>query len=496
MARKVNHFPLWLILLLSATLILRLPSLFEPFSYGDETIYLTLGEGIRKGLVLYRDIHDNKPPLLYFLAAIAGNVFWFRAILIAWMLTTITLFCHFAEKLFPKNKPAVKVSTVIFAFLTTIPLLEGQTSNAELFMLLPTIGAFYLLFGRSVSKKTAFLAGLLFSIATLFKFPAIFDMGTIIFIWLIATKLTKPKEISSFIKNSAILTLGFITPIALSALWYFSRGALNEYLLAAFLQNVGYVSSWNHSGEEISFFTKNLSLFLRTGVVLTGLSTLYGFRRKLSKPFIFTSAWFLFSLFATTLSERPYPHYLIQTVPAIALLTGILAAKKNREQTLAIIPLTLAVLTPLVYHFWYYPSLPYYQRFTKLFLGQISKEEYFQEFGGDVLSNYKIAHFIVNSTTRTDKIFVWGDSAQIYALTRRLPPTKYIATYHIQDFSTPEETLEMLDTNKPEFVIIKPGSPIFDGLVPFLQEYYLQIQTIHNVAIWHHINPVVLETIR
>jgi len=496
MARKVNHFPLWLIFLLLTTFILRLPSLFEPMSYGDETIYLTLGEGIRKGLVLYRDIHDNKPPLLYFLAAISGNVFWFRAILAAWMLTTITLFCHFAEKLFPKNRSIVKISTIVFAFLTTIPLLEGQVSNAELFMLLPTITAFYLLLFKKTNFQNIFFSGLLFSIATLFKFPAIFDMGTILFIWLITTKLTKPQEISSFIKNSAILTLGFITPIALSALWYFSRGALNEYLVAAFLQNIGYVSSWNRSGEEISFFTKNLPLFLRAGVVLAGLGTLYGFKRKLSQPFIFATSWLFFSLFATTLSERPYPHYLIQTVPAIALLTGMLAAKKNREQTLTIIPLTLAVLTPMIYHFWYYPSLPYYQRFTKLFLGQISKEAYFQEFGGDVLSNYKIANFIVNSTARTDKIFVWGDSAQIYALTRRLPPTKYIATYHIQDFSTPEETLKMLDANKPEFVIIKPGSPTFDSLVPFLREHYLQIQTINNVAIWHLINPMVLETIR
>ena len=84
--------PNWLILLLSGVFVLRIPSFFEPYFYGDEMIYLDLGEAARRGMVFYRDIHDNKPPLLYYLAGIAGNVFWFRAILAFWMLVTIVLF--------------------------------------------------------------------------------------------------------------------------------------------------------------------------------------------------------------------------------------------------------------------------------------------------------------------------------------------------------------------------------------------------------------------
>ncbi len=59
---QLNPFLLIIILLM---ILLRIPSLFEPYWYGDEGIYLTLGQAIRKGLLLYRDIHDNKPPLLY-----------------------------------------------------------------------------------------------------------------------------------------------------------------------------------------------------------------------------------------------------------------------------------------------------------------------------------------------------------------------------------------------------------------------------------------------
>src|SRR6185369_12395776 len=139
---KLFQIPKWLFIVLIAIIILRIPTFFEPYSYGDETIYLTLGEGMRHGLTLYKDIHDNKPPLLYATAALAGSLFWFKAILCFWMIGTTVLFWKLTEHLFPKKKNLQCIATIVFAILTTLPLLEGRTANAELFMLGPTIGAF------------------------------------------------------------------------------------------------------------------------------------------------------------------------------------------------------------------------------------------------------------------------------------------------------------------------------------------------------------------
>src|SRR3990167_10480497 len=109
------HTPTWLFVLLTIVLLLRIPSFFEPYSYGDEMIYLTLGEAIRRGIPLYSGIHDNKPPLLYVMAAIAGNLFWFKAILTLWLLTTVFIFWKLTELLFPQNIRAQKIATIIFA---------------------------------------------------------------------------------------------------------------------------------------------------------------------------------------------------------------------------------------------------------------------------------------------------------------------------------------------------------------------------------------------
>src|SRR3989304_404584 len=309
------HVPDWFVIVLSVVLVLRIPSFFEPFSYGDEMIYLTLGEGMRQGLTLYKDIYDNKPPLLYLLAALAGNVFWFKAIL---------------------------------AFLTTLPLLEGHIANAEIFMLGPIIGAFLILFTRKLNFANIFGAGALFGIATLFKVPVAFELPVIIVYWAITAGF-KGGDLRIIFRRSLYLIAGFLAPIALTLVWFLFAGALKDYIQAAFLQNIGYLSSWRPT--------------------------------DVAKPF----------------SERPYPHYLFQVVAPTSFLFAILISEKPLEQSLTIIPLFLVFFVPFFYKFWYYSTSAYYARFLKFALGQTSKDAYFGSFGRQVPRNYQIADFVIRS---------------------------------------------------------------------------------------------------
>lgn len=484
---KLNKFlktPFWLAVVLTLVVIFRIPTLFEPYSYGDETIYLTLGQGIRHGLTLYKDIHDNKPPLLYDMAAIAGSLFWFKSILMLWMVVTVYLFWKLSVALFPKNGTLERVATVIFAIFTTIPLFEGHIANAELFMLLPTIGAFILLLTKIHTYRNIFLAGTLFAAATLFKVPAAFDVPTIVFLWFITMKFTK-KNFVELIKKTFVLALGFALPIALTFLWYYLKGAFHEYLVAAWLQNFGYLSSFRPGDVQKPFLEKNGPLLLRGGVVAVGLLALFTFRNKLSKQFIFVSAWLLFSLFAVTLSERPYPHYLVQAVPSMAILFGMLFTLQTLEQSLVIIPLSLAFFVPVYFKFWYYPTLPYYTRFVSYATGAMSQSDYLKSFGDNVPDQYQLAQFIASSTKPDDKVFIWGgDSSNVYALSRRLPPIKYAATYHINDFSSHEEVIKQLAAKPPELVVIQKDSDTFSELQLFVHQHYGLAETIGGTEVW------------
>ncbi|HAP37289.1 TPA: hypothetical protein DCQ19_00195, partial [Candidatus Shapirobacteria bacterium] len=114
----------WLISVLFF-ILLRVPSLYEPNWYGDEGIYLVLGQAIRKGLLLYRDIHDNKPPLLYYAAALSQNVFGFRLLLSLLMIPTIYFFYRLIKQLV-QNENIVKLSTFLFLIITSVPTFEGN----------------------------------------------------------------------------------------------------------------------------------------------------------------------------------------------------------------------------------------------------------------------------------------------------------------------------------------------------------------------------------
>lgn len=482
--------PNWLLGLLVVVLLLRVPSFFEPYYYGDEMIYMTLGQGVRQGMTLYKDLHDNKPPLLYLTAGAAGSLFWFKAILAFWSMVTIIFFHKLAKHLFEDNEKTQKTATIIFAALTTLPLLEGNTVNSELFMIGFTILAFVILLKENLKAKTVFLAGTLFGIATLFKIPAAFDLPAIIAFWIVTSDLKK--DLKEVIKKTLFVSLGFATPILLTFVWYFFAGALPEYIKAAFLQNVGYLSSFRPGDVQKPFLVRNGPLLIRALIVLLGTIIVWVNKKKLSKRFILLTVWTLFSLFAVTLSERPYPHYFIQVLAPLSLFFGMLFTEKSFEQVLVIIPLTLALFVPVFYKFYFYPTTTYYARFVNFVTHRISKEKYFSEFSKSTNRNYQVADFLAMSSRPNDRVFMWDqDSAAVYALSRRLPPVKYTVPYHVNDYSNMTDVAKQIIKNPPKFIVLTSGNP-YPQLSAFLRQKYILVQHIEDAEIYSRVDLVSL----
>jgi 4-amino-4-deoxy-L-arabinose transferase-like glycosyltransferase len=477
--------PAWVLGILALVLILRIPSFFEPYYYGDEMIYLTLGQGVRQGLTLYKDIYDNKPPLLYLTAAAAGNLFWFKAILCFWSIITIIFFYKLAEKLFTKRKIVQIVSTSIFAILTTIPLFEGNIVNAELFMIGFTIVALYILLSGKLNSKRIYFAGLLFGLGTLFKVPAAFDVPVIVIYWLITSDFKNWKRV---IKDTFILALGFVTPVLLTFIYFYFKGALPAYINAAFLQNVGYLSSFRPGDIQKPFYIRNGPLLIRAGIVFAGIVILYLSRKKLSKNFILFTIWTLLGLFAVTLSERPYPHYFVQIIAPISFFFGMFFAERSIEQALVVIPLAVSFFVPVYYGFYHYSTISYYTRFINFATGKLTKSEYLESFSSTVNRNYAIANFLTTSSLPSDKVFMWdSDSAVVYALSRRLPPIKFVADYHVNDYSSLSATAGQIIANPPKFIILTSNHP-YPNLTPLIKNKYFLINQIGNADIYSRVD--------
>ncbi|MFH1602074.1 MAG: hypothetical protein ABIB61_03910 [Candidatus Shapirobacteria bacterium] len=427
-----------------------LPSFFEPISYGDECIYLTLGQAFRRGLVFYRDIHDNKPPILYLIAALSfGKLIYLRFYNFLWNFIHLTIIYLLAKSL-TKNKLVILLSLV--GFLLLFILFEGRVANGETFMMMPvTLAAYLLLKKRIFVNKYIFglIVGFLFSFGFLVKIPVIFDFfGITLAYFFFPIKKLNTKNILNILKNKILLgaLAGFSLPILLSIIYYGSKGAFTPYVRSALFQNIGYLSSWQGS---------SLGLFFRFFLLIFFCLVVFLKRKEIPAKMMLISVWFLFSLFGALLSARPYPHYLIEVVPSLTLLLVAGLGKKSNNY-LVIAPLVAIILTIIsfgYYHFWYYPQSKYYKNFFNLVSKKISSEEYLSFWGQRVKDNYSLAQFVQETVLPQERIFVWGDAACVYATSKRLPPGRFTVNYHIFDFNGYKETLEAIQKENPKIII-------------------------------------------
>lgn len=472
----------------------------EPDWYGDEGVYQVVGQAIDQGRMLYTQIWDNKPPLLYILYALfGGDQFFVRTIsLIFSIASTIAIFL-LSRLLFKRLKARV-ITTALFAFLFATPILEGNVANAENFMLLPIIIAALLIYKSTTSnlpnhkiKLISYLilntkyfillmAGLLLGLAFLFKIVAIFDFAAFFVFFLI---VNLPQKLSSFnlyknyskesrikyhgswflslIPNLLFLILGFILPILLTITYFFFHNTLRVFIQATFFGNIGYVGYAN-------------KFIIPQGLLITKLVLLGGFtlflmvkRKQFSTSTLFIMIWLAFSLFNAFFSQRPYTHYLLVLLPSFCLLCGLIFQYRQPfvKLTAGIISLIIIILVAVSFGLkWSIVSKPflYYYNSLRFITGNMSVHDYQSSFDRKTPRDYEIATFITKHTTPKDSIFIWGDNPQIYALAHRLPTGRYTVAYHItQNEGSYKETQAALNRLQPKYIVVLTEAP----LIPF-----------------------------
>jgi 4-amino-4-deoxy-L-arabinose transferase-like glycosyltransferase len=478
--------------LLASSLIfffLRLPSLIEPHWYGDEGIYQVIGKSLNNGRLLYSQIWDNKPPLLYLTYALFnGEQFSVRLFSLIIGIVTILMFYKLTSVLF-KNLKASIASTLVFTLLFATPIIEGNIANAENFMLLPIIAAAILVYKYADNKtqrssKNNFLAmlsaGLLLGIAFLFKAVAVFDFVAL-FLFLHITVSQKRfslkhlrRSVFTYYRNNSHFlnpfALGFLLPLTLTALYFFVNRTFLDFTTAVFSNNLGYVGYANQLIIPQGF------LILKLLLVSAATTIIYLKRRLFSKVELFILLWFVFSLFNTYFSGRAYTHYALLLLPSWCLLLGLLLTKTGKQ--LKVLFLLLMVISALLVTRTFNPNITkafsYYGNALSFLLGGKDIHSYRAFFDKKTPRDYAIASFIKTHTTQDDKVLVWGDSAQIYALSDKHPIGRYTVSYHItRTESALTETRSVLREAKPKYVIILKEAQTFPFSLPSYTPKYV-----------------------
>ncbi len=474
--------------------LLRLPSLFEPYWYGDEGIYQVVGMGINHGRLLYRDIWDNKPPLLYMLYAFfSSDQFTIRLVSLFFGLASVFIFYLLARKLYnsqPTEKKTALWTTGIFAVFFGLPLLEGNIANAENFMLLPILLGGLLIFNQATTqdKKISFypssfilhpfIAGFLLGLAFLFKVVAVFDFAAF-FLFLGFVTIERKINIQTLLPKLVPLCIAFALPALVTIAFFLTKGAFFDFINAALKQNVGYVGYGN-----TLLFPQGL-LFLKLLLLAIVTSIFFLKRNVLGHNRLFIFLWFSFAVFNAFFSQRPYTHYLLVLLPSFVYMLGLLFWNGNTKSYQKGIVLLFFVLSILILkNFTFYgKTFLYYQNFIAFLTNSKSVSDYQSFFDKNTPSDYAVAAFIKTHIKKGDQLFVWGDSAQIYTLTNTLPPGRYAVAYHITaSKNSVAETQMVLDRTKPKYLVVSSKS-----LIPFRLYGYAERILLYNAIIYERI---------
>jgi 4-amino-4-deoxy-L-arabinose transferase-like glycosyltransferase len=487
-----------LVVLLLVVLVLRVPNLLEPYWYGDEGIYLIIGQGLRRGLRLYTEIMDHKTPMIYWMAAAAGNLYWFKYLLVISSLISISLFYFLANRLF-RVKRALWVAVIGFALLTTLPAYEGNIVNGELMLMPFVLAGMYLFwkplspakFGGSFSTAMkekgswwAIMIGAVFSLAILTKVPASFEVMALGLFMLASTIWGGARR---YWRDGLVflvwLGAGVLAPILLSIIYFYLQGTLQGYLDFGLLYNFRYIEAWSPP------FDHALGVFLATfpgRMMLMAIGLLLAWRltgRDVGGRFILI--WGVLSLFAATLSLRPYPHYFLQVVPALSLAMGWLLQASWRVRVAAIIFIVGSFGLTFGLGMRTYPTVGYYANFFNYMTQKQSQEDYYAWFDSKTRDIYATGPMLRKLLKEDERLYIHGNEPMIYALADRSPATRYIVHFHVESLGAHEEVVADLRHNKPRYILDYYQSyDSFPQLYELLQRDYGLMGTVNRADVY------------
>ncbi len=455
-----------LLLVIIFTVLIRLPYLNVPLER-DEGGYAYIAWRMEQGELPYKDVYDNKPPLIYFIYLLIFKIFGYsvkaiHSFLLLWVLAEVLLIYKFSQKIFQKNSIAL-LAAAIFAVITSEPGVFGGTANTEIFMLLPLIGSyvFLLLAEEEQNPRWLFLCGALNGIAFMIKPVAFYNFaGAVIYLSFVTFK---KHDLNNLGKKYFYSVIGFIVIPILILVYFWWRDAARELIYWVFSYNLDYMSVGGSiwSKEALSSFWRRFS-FILTGDILFWAFGLYAFvllLRKNVEVAVLLMTWLVMSFFGVASGKRFFPHYFIQILPPLAVgaawgiwyfVSRQMKVIKNKGIRNSLIYCLAAgvIILPLKanykYLFIYTPD-------------QISERIYNEN---PFVAARQIASYLAAQTLPADTIAILGSEPEILYYAQRKSATKYIYFHHVLWRKTLAEVLQKqkeviieIENNNPQYLI-------------------------------------------
>jgi 4-amino-4-deoxy-L-arabinose transferase-like glycosyltransferase len=478
--------PALLIAVCLLPVLLYLPSLGAPLER-DEGAYATVAEGILNDKVPYQDLFDNKPPLVYGWYALSFLTFGENAAaprLFAAALLSLTVVAVFVYCRMVLPRPAAYVAAAFFGLSTGLPLVSLH-ANTEAFMLLPLVTSL-LAFTVGMRRERLLwfvIAGALSGVAIITKQVAVWNLIALAVAGLWWRWSAGSRGWKAFAPSTGVFA-GGAAVIAAAGLVFARLGAWDDFVYANISYNYQYVTFLSSAGNAFVLQRSVLSwvLFLALAAplaigALVGLLRLVKVRRlSWHYPLVL---WTLASTLGVATGGRFYPHYFLELMPALSVLTAsavydYFAARRERTVGVSTVLATTVLLVTSVITVGLIQLAPYAS--AKFF----SMNAYHQKEWEHQIP--ALAEGITQRTLPDETIFNYGREAQIYHYSDRLPAAPFFYDWaYTYDVKTLEKTIEVLRRAPPRYIVdtVQPPlfkesdrSPEFDA---FLRERYVLV---------------------
>lgn len=327
-----------------------------------------------------------------------------------------------------ENRQIGLLSGIVYSIFSTLPQIEGFTSNAEVFSLLPsTISALLVL-----DKKPGW-AGLFASISFILKPSGISASIFIIFClfyfryplksWLYFVLSSIPLPFACFLHG--LLTVG-----------------LNQYIYAVAGFRIELISN-----APLQRFINGWKSTQLCWIPLSSL-TVYGLWNQMNRRYLLPIIWIVTSLLGMSLSGHWNAHYFIQIVPPLALTSaiGIVKALKSKVVLLKILTLIIALpsIASIILLSIIDPNIG-----SKIIFNRI-----------DYIIGEDVSAYIQRNTSINDEIYVSLASANISYLSERFSSSPNIfwsfLVFREGEF---RRLITSINQGKPKYILLLEYPP-------------------------------------
>jgi 4-amino-4-deoxy-L-arabinose transferase-like glycosyltransferase len=439
----------------AAALLLRVPSIAAPLGI-DQGLWASAVRGMARGMSLYQDVWEQRPPGIYFIYLAGFRLLGWSAATVVWLdilaaAATTILVAVIAFRL--SGRTAAAVCAALYAAFTMPAWLYGyggllERSVCETFIVVCVAYAAYcaVVLRVRASMILAVLLGVAAGAAIVLK-PNAGIYAPFILGWLLVTRQRRqPDDTRTVVRQIAAMAAGGLVVPLLTLLWLWQRGLLPEAQLAVVDFNRWYVGEAFTLDAFATGFAKAIWLRAKTdplwlaggaGCLLVAWDLV---RRRPLDPLASLAIWWgaAAALTIAVQGVRLYSTYFIQAFPPLALLsTWMLMQMADRHIVRRVVAAaTAALMLYLVVDRGYVAKVVGSARVDLAALrGQMPVNDYLERFGGydstsrgySARANAEVADYIRQHTQADDRVFLFGvNGASLYFLADRLPAHRFL----------------------------------------------------------------------